>query len=258
MLHGQDMINEKIYIISDAHMGAQSAGVEEKKLELMISFLNSLREQPCRLVICGDLFDFWFEYRHAVPRRHFQLLAQLNRLVHSGIDIDYLAGNHDFWLGSFMEQQVGMHLHPEDLELMQSGKKIYFRHGDGLLKKDSGYRALKKVLRHPVCIFLYRLVHPDVGVPLALYFSQLSRNADKPACFKTDAEYRAYAFQKIEQGYDIVVLGHSHAPACIAHGQGWYVNAGNWIDSFTFAVLEAGRPALYRWNGQAVKIPSGL
>ena len=248
------MTDEKLIIISDAHLGAQSRADEQIKANRLLSFLQSRVSAPSRLIICGDLFDFWFEYRYAVPRRHFSILAQLSLLVRNGVRIDYIAGNHDFWLGSFLEQEVGLHLHRDDLELEQAGKKIYLRHGDGLIQKDHGYRALKKVLRHPFNVFLYRLLHPDVGVPLALFFSQLSRNADKAACFKTDNEYRSFAFQKIEQGYDLVVLGHSHMPACTPYRQGWYVNAGDWIKAFTFVEIVHGRPALYRWDGQARKI----
>jgi UDP-2,3-diacylglucosamine hydrolase len=250
-------MDEKIFIISDAHMGGGSAAEEAKKSDWLISFFKYLQTQPCRLVICGDLFDFWFEYRHAVPCRHFQVLAQLSELVRCGIKVDYIAGNHDFWLNSFMEREIGLHLHADDLELSQKGKKIYFCHGDGLMRKDRGYRALKKVLRHPWSVYLYRWVHPDIGVPLALYFSRLSRKADKPKALRKDNDYRAFAFAKIDQGYDVVVLGHTHLAACVAHGPGWYVNAGNWIDAFTYAVIEAGTPSLFGLNGQAQAIAAG-
>jgi len=250
-------MDEKIFIISDAHVGAQSAEVEAKKSARLISFFKFLQTQPGRLVICGDLFDFWFEYRYAVPGRHFHVLAQLSELVRSGKEIDYIAGNHDFWLNSFMERELGLRLHADDLELSQNGKKIYFCHGDGLLRQDRGYRALKKVLRHPWSIFLYRWVHPDIGVPLALHFSQLSRKAEKPAALKKDDDYRAFAFAKIDQGYDVVVLGHTHLAACVAHGPGWYVNAGNWMDVFSYAVIEAGKPSLFQWNGQPWAMDAG-
>ncbi|HPI73096.1 MAG TPA: UDP-2,3-diacylglucosamine diphosphatase [bacterium] len=243
-------MDEKIYIISDAHIGAQRAGMEEKKTALLLSFLQSLQDQPCRLIICGDLFDFWFEYRHAIPNRHFHILAQLSSLVRSGIPIDYIAGNHDFWLGAFMRREVGLQLHRDALELTHQDKKIYLLHGDGLLKKDYGYRALKRVLRHPLNVWLYRWLHPDIGVPLALFFSQMSRDADKAADQQSDEDYRAFAFAKIDQGYDMVVLGHTHVPACVRYRHGWYVNAGNWLTAFSYAVIEDGLPSLHRWEGR--------
>jgi UDP-2,3-diacylglucosamine hydrolase len=249
-------MSETVFIISDAHIGAQSAGEEGRKVSLLRSFLHHVAGQSGRLIINGDLFDFWFEYRHAVPRRHFHLIAQLAQMAQDGTGIDYVAGNHDFWLGSFMSHEVGLRVHRDALDLRSAGRRIHIRHGDGLLKKDHAYRMLKKVLRHPLNIFLYRLLHPDVGVPLALHFSQMSRNADKNGYYKTDQEYRAWAFRKMDEGYDGVVLGHSHIPALVQHGRGWYGNAGNWIHSFTFLKIEDGQPELYRWDGAAVPLPA--
>jgi UDP-2,3-diacylglucosamine hydrolase len=251
-------MNQTVFIISDAHIGAQSAGEEEKKAALLRSFLQYVAGQSARLIINGDLFDFWFEYHHAIPRTHFHLIAQLALMSRNGTTIDYVAGNHDFWLGTFMAQEVGLHVHRDEMELTCAGRRIYIRHGDGLLKKDHGYRVLKKILRHPLNIFLYRLLHPDIGVPLALFFSQMSRNAEKNVYFKTDEEYRAWAFKKIDEGYDGVILGHSHIPALVRHGQGWYANAGNWIQAFTFINIDNGQPGLYRWDGAATAVTTSV
>jgi UDP-2,3-diacylglucosamine hydrolase len=251
-------MNQTVFIISDAHVGAQSAGEEEHKIALLRSFLHYVAGQPARLIINGDLFDFWFEYRHAVPRSHFHLIAQLTLMIRNGTVIDYVAGNHDFWLGSFMTQEVGLQVHRDDMEIECSGRRIYVRHGDGLLQKDHAYRVLKKILRHPINIFLYRWLHPDIGVPLALYFSRMSRNAEKNSYFKTDHGYRTWAFAKIDAGYDGVILGHSHIPALVHHGGGWYANAGNWIKAFTFIKIENGQPGLFRWDGAAQAVSGSV
>lgn len=240
---------EKLYVFSDVHLGAQSAQVEKLKVDRLHSFLKHVSRQRADLVICGDLFDFWFEYRHAVPKRHFQIIAQLAQMVSDGHKIYYIAGNHDFWLGSFMEQEVGLTLCHDDLELQVAGKRIYFRHGDGLLKNDHLYRILKRVLRNPMNIQLYRLLHPDIGVPLALFFSHQSREASKDDPRYCDLDYREFAFRTIEKGYDVVVLGHTHWPALEQHHHGFYVNAGNWIDQFTFAILDHHAPQVKQWDG---------
>ncbi|MBN2357668.1 UDP-2,3-diacylglucosamine diphosphatase, partial [candidate division KSB1 bacterium] len=169
--------DRKTYFIADAHLGADTSEHERLKEQYISSFLQTFPLNDSRLLICGDLFDFWFEYRHAVPRRHFHVLAQLARLCRSGVPIDYIAGNHDFWLGSFLQKEIGMTLHRDDMILFQGQQRIYIRHGDGLLKKDHLYRLLKKILRFRPNIFLYRLLHPDLGIPLALFFSHLSRGA---------------------------------------------------------------------------------
>ena len=194
---------KKLFFISDAHFGAESPEKEKLKSARFFSFLEYFECQDADLYIVGDLFDFWFEYKHAVPRRHFQIIAYLSDLCRKGRNIHYLAGNHDFWLGSFMENEVGLVLHPDHYSIPDLPYRIYVKHGDGLMKNDHGYRFLKKVLRNPVNIFLYRLLHPDFGIPLALFFSSWSREVKDRANYN-DLDYREFAYGKIDQGNDFV------------------------------------------------------
>ncbi len=249
---------ERIYFISDAHLGAHDQKTERLKLSRLLSFFEYIDKNSV-LVICGDLFDFWFEYRFAVPRIHFPVLASLARLGRQGTRVHYVAGNHDFWLGSFMEKEIGLEVHPDEYVFTAQSKKFYVRHGDGLLSHDYLYRFLKKVLRNPVNIFLYRLLHPDLGVPLALFFSNISRNAAKDDYNYNDLDYRRYAFSKIESGFDVVVLGHTHVPANVKYKTGVYLNPGQWMSDFIFCRFENGAAGIFRWDGQnAEKIENDI
>lgn len=241
----------KIYFLSDVHLGAHSQELENQKERRLLSFYKMIENEPdAMLIIVGDLFDFWFEYRHVVPNKHFRILGRL-ALLAKEIDVHYMAGNHDFWLNSFMTKEIGIKVHSDDLVLENGGKQIYIRHGDGLLKNDHGYRLLKKIFRNKVNIFLYQLLHPDFGIPFALFFSNLSRNSgEKKSHTYMDIDYREYAFQQIENGYDMVVLGHTHWAAAAPHKHGYYVNPGFWGKDFTYAVVEDGEPFLYKWSGE--------
>jgi UDP-2,3-diacylglucosamine hydrolase len=238
----------RTFIISDAHLGAQSAEREGKKVSELLAFLDFVKEKDGELIICGDLFDFWFEYRHAVPRLHFRVITKLSDLVSSGVTIHYVAGNHDFWLDSFLHDQVGMTLHHDEYVFDRDDKKYFVKHGDGLQRRDHLYRLLKRVLRNRINIFLYRLIHPDLGVPIALFFSHLSRNSRKDRPGYSDSEYRQFAFAKIDEGYDFVILGHTHWPALEKYKQGWYLNAGSWLLPFSFIVIEDSKPEILRWD----------
>lgn len=239
----------RIYFISDAHLGATSSEQENFKESRLSSFLQRFPQHDARLVICGDLFDFWFEYRHVVPRRHFNMLARLARLSELGIPIDYIAGNHDFWLGTFLEE-IGITVHRDDMVIEQENDRIYICHGDGLLKNDYLYRLLKKILRFRINVTFYSLLHPDFGIPMALFFSRCSRNAAKYNNEYNDEDYRTFARQQLKQGYTGVVLGHTHIAALENFQGGWYVNPGDWVRSFTYAVVDKGQPALYLWDGE--------
>ncbi len=252
----------KLFCISDAHLGAQNPESEQIKKEMLTSFLDHVMHEDGELIINGDLFDFWFEYRYAVPRLHFQVLARLSNLVSTRKKIHYIAGNHDFWLDSFLQDQVGLTLHRDDFKLDFDGKKYYICHGDGLLKKDYFYRGLKKILRNPVNIFLYRLIHPDFGIPLALHFSHQSRTASKKQTSYSDTDYREFAFSKIEQGYDFVLLGHTHWPAKEKYLNGWYLNSGHWMAPFTFILIDDTTPKVLQWDGKKgvemkIELPPG-
>ena len=104
-----------VVFFSDVHLGAESKAREAEREARLHRFLNSLAGRYSRLVIVGDLFDFWFEYRTAIPRRAFPTLEILARLRRGGLEIDYLTGNHDFWLGSFLSSELGVRKSLRDL-----------------------------------------------------------------------------------------------------------------------------------------------
>lgn len=252
----------KLYCISDAHLGAHRSIIEDRKIVLLNSFLSSVLKSKAELLICGDLFDFWFEYNHAIPKLHFKTLSLLSEISNAGQKINYIAGNHDFWLGDFLENEIGLVLHKDEYAFDFSDKKVFALHGDGLYKKDYLYRATKKVLRNPINIFLYRLVHPDVGIPVALRFSHKSRETKSDKSKFSDLDYREFAYKKIAAGYDYVILGHTHWPAVEKFKKGWYLNAGNWIDAFTYIEIDGGGPKIKQWDGEKgvnylVSVPPG-
>src|SRR5512145_2740221 len=176
------MHDSSVFFMSDAHLGVESAEREGPRAARLHDFLNSLEGRASSLYIVGDLFDFWFEYRTAIPRRHFDTLTTLGRLREAGVDITYLNGNHDFWLGTFFRDTLGIRTHDGALTVEAQGRRLWLHHGDGLVGGDLGYRALKAVIRHPVSIGLYRLIHPDLGIPLAHAVSRWSRHSreDRP------------------------------------------------------------------------------
>jgi len=112
---------EAVYFIADAHLGADSREEEATREARLHGFLTSLIGRASALYIVGDLFDFWFEYRSTIPRRHFGTLAVLKRLREAGVTITYMNGNHDFWLGPFLKDELGIQTHEEALALALQG-----------------------------------------------------------------------------------------------------------------------------------------
>jgi UDP-2,3-diacylglucosamine hydrolase len=234
------------YFVSDAHLGISIRGHDDRQ-ERLFSFFDSITESAESLYIVGDLFDFWIEYKHAIRPDYYAVVARLGRLVESGVEIHYLAGNHDFALGPFLRDRVGVHIHQEHVETIVQGKKVHLYHGDGLVKKDVGYRILKRILRNPLNQRLYKLLHPDIGVPLGTFFSGNSRKM--LANWLTEEkleEYRQHA-RRLLATSDIVIFGHTHKPELRKYGDKTYVNTGEWIRKYTFAKMDKGEIRLWEW-----------
>ena len=233
-----------LYIFSDAHLGADSPDREAEKIAKISRLFELIRADGDRLVILGDLFDFWFEYKHAIPKEHHRMLFMLTGLIQQGITIDYVTGNHDFWMGDFFANQLGVSLYRDSLDLGYEGKNIHFTHGDGLARADRGYRLLKRILRHPLNVWLYRTLPPDWAIPLAKKVSGSSRGYTSRRDQTFAADYEAYAGQKLSSGFDLVAIGHLHLPVIKPLGSGIYVTTGDFIPHFTFAKLADGEVSL--------------
>ncbi len=235
------------FFLSDAHLGAEPREREAARERRLHDFLTWLRGRATHLYIIGDLFDFWFEYRHAIPRRHFATLAVLRELRRSGTEIAYLNGNHDFWLGPFLSQEIGLITCRDALAVSLQGRRIWLHHGDGLLGGDLGYKLLKRVLRNPLSIRLYQGIHPDVGLPVANRFSLASRHSRDARKLDGERLWREVAEPRFAEGFDSVMVGHIHQAYERREGGRVFFVLGDWIDQFTYVTLTNGEFELRSW-----------
>ena len=236
----------RFFFISDAHLGLRDDKEERQHISSLLDFFSYVKENGDGLYIVGDLFDFWFEYQSVIPRRHFPIIFALKALVNKGIRVEYITGNHDFGMDSFFDEDLGIPVHHESLDTALDGKRVFIAHGDGLAKKDVGYRLLKKVLRNRINIRLYRLLHPDLGFRLALFCSKLSRN--HLAIENREEEYIQYAKTKFADGFERVILAHTHRPQEYRENDFTYINTGDWMSFFSYGKLEEGQLSLEYWK----------
>jgi len=233
------------YLISDTHLGAAPRDVEHQVLR----FLRGLRGNARSLVINGDLFDFWFEWKTVVPRRSVRTLAALADLRESGTEILWIAGNHDCWGGEILRDDFGLDYHVGPWRGTIAGWETLIEHGDGLREvEDRKYRRLRSVIRHPLAIRAFRWLHPDLGTKLASGSSEASRT-HRPR--GNGQGLRAVAMGAIAAApsLDLVLYGHSHVPALErAAGGGVYANAGTWLEQPTYLRVDERSIELLRWN----------
>lgn len=238
------MLPGPCFVFSDVHLGATPPPVERT----LLGFLEHLRGRAGSVVINGDLFDFWFEWRSVMPRAGFRALAAVARLTDAGIPVLWIAGNHDCWGGEMLKNDVGVTYHVGAWTGAVAGWRTRFDHGDGLRDvEDRRYRLLRGVLRHSWSIRAFRWIHPDLGSRIALGSSHASRTYRA----RDGGEgLRRVAHRQLSElsDVDLLIYGHSHVPLLERTGAGVYANAGTWMDDTTYLTISDEAVRLHRWS----------
>jgi UDP-2,3-diacylglucosamine hydrolase len=173
---------KNIYFLSDAHLAFREDEIEVEKRQKLLAFLEYIANdrQADALYLVGDIFDFWFEWYHVVPKYWFPVLFRFRQLTEAGIKVYFITGNHDFYTGSYLEKEIGITCFNEYCEFERDSKRFFVAHGDGYAGKDRGYRLLKRIIRNPFSIFLYKtFISADLGMQMARWFSHSSRQLRK-------------------------------------------------------------------------------
>lgn len=227
------------------HFGTPNYQESRKREETFVSWLNFIKADASELYLVGDIFDFWFDYKTVVPKGFVRLLGKLAELSDAGIKIHYFKGNHDMWLNGYFEEELNVEVHSDNLEIERNGVKIFIGHGDGKGPKDYKYKLLKKVFRNPLFIWLFKWIHPDIGMAFAQFSSKSSRYATGEAKLETfkgvENEWLvSYCKKKLEQKHqDYFIFGHRHLALEIPISEKTtYINLGDWINYKSYAVFD--------------------
>ena len=232
--------NKKIYFASDQHLGAPTPKASLPREKKFVAWLDTIKEDAGTIFLLGDLFDFWFEYKTVVPKGFVRVLGKLAELKDAGIDIYFFVGNHDLWMRDYFQKELNIPIFHKPQEFEINGKIFLIGHGDGLGPSDHGYKRMKKVFTFPFFKWLFRWLHPDIGVRLGHYFSVKNKliSGDEDARFLGEEnEWLAlYCRRKLtEKHYDFFVFGHRHLPLEIElNNSSTYINLGDWIQYFTY------------------------
>ena len=233
-------------MVGDAHLGSADIRDEEAFHEL----LDTVPELGNRLLIMGDLFDFWFEYKAVIPRRPFRTLTKLAVLREKGIEIEMFGGNHDRWGGTFWAEDLGIPFNPGGSGMMLGGRQSWVHHGDGLAENKLGGRLIHRITRSRFTIGAFKALHPDLGFKLV---NRLSGGlADRTPDFMNTAaeaqERYARALLHERPEVQLVVLAHTHRQRLIEVAPNrFYLNAGQWMVDRHYAVIGAERIWTLSW-----------
>jgi UDP-2,3-diacylglucosamine hydrolase len=235
---------KKIYFLSDFHLGAPDAAKSLEREKRICRFLDSIKNDAGEIFIVGDLFDFWFEYRQVVPKGFVRILGKLAELTDSGIPVHFFVGNHDMWMKDYFQKELNIPVYFEPKEFTFYNKKFLVGHGDGLGPGDHGYKAMKKVFRHPFSKWMFGLLPPYIGIGIANYFSRKSRaktgTVDEIFLGEENEWLIIYCREILKQRhFDYFIFGHRHLPIDVQlNDNSRYINLGEWIKYDSYAVFD--------------------
>ncbi len=248
------MTAKKIYFASDFHLGApdfETSLIREKKI---VDWLNHIETTAEEIYLVGDIFDFWFEYKRAVPRGFVRLLGKIAELTDKGIPISIFTGNHDMWIFDYLPKEIGVNLYREPIIKEYFGKKYFIGHGDGLGPGDKGYKFLKKIFANKFCQWSFARLHPNFGIWLADKSSKTSRAKTGSDDEKFLGEEKEWLIQfcreeLTKQHIDYFVFGHRHLPLEYDLGNNsTYYNLGEWINYRTYLEVSEEGVELKVWE----------
>ncbi len=238
---------KKIYFASDFHLGSPNKEASNKREITICNWLDSIKNDAQTVFLVGDLFDFWFEYKHVVPKGFLRFFGKIVELQNAGIEFIFFTGNHDLWMFDYFEKELEIKIYREPTHFQINNKDFLIGHGDGLGPGDTGYKILKKIFTSKICQFLFRWLHPDIGMWFGNAWSMDRKTNERlisASIFVDKNKEWLYHFCKeIEETkhYDFYIFGHRHLALNIEiNSKSRYVNLGEWFISGknTFGVFD--------------------
>lgn len=245
---------KKIYFASDFHLGAPDEKTSLTREKKIVRWLDFVAQDAEAIYLVGDIFDFWFEYKHAIPKGFVRLQGKLAELTDKGIQIHFFTGNHDMWMFDYFTKEIGVIMHREPIQIAHHGTQFFIGHGDGLGPGDYGYKFIKKVFASSICQWLFARLHPNFGIAVANFWSRRSRkvngNSDEIFLGEQNEWLAIYAREILtKEHFDYFIFGHRHLPLDIQlNDKSRYINLGAWIKDCTYACFDGEKLVLKRWE----------
>lgn len=245
--------NKKIYFASDFHFGVPSYEASLQREKLVVQWLDEVSADAAAIYLVGDIFDFWFEYKEAIPKGFIRFQGKIAELTDKGVAIHFFTGNHDMWMFDYFEKELNVIIHREPIVLEVNGKKLLVGHGDALGPGDKGYKFIKKVFSNRFFQWCFARLHPNFGIGIANYFSRSSRAAtgetDEKFLGKENEWLAIYSEEYLQKEHvDYFVFGHRHLPIIMPVGaESHYYNLGEWLKYQTYGVLNGAEFELRKY-----------
>lgn len=238
------------YFLSDLHLGAPYFPDSRESEKRVVDFLDKIKEDADVIYLLGDILDYWYEYKHVVPRGFVRFFGKLAELSDMGIRIVWFIGNHDIWIFDYLPNELGVEVVDGYAIEEIDNVKFLLTHGDGIGKLKPSFKILRKLFRNRFCQFLFAGIHPRWTVPFANNWSRHSRKIEGPS--EEDAKRMTdnvltFSNDFVSEHPDIryFIFGHLHIfERYQLPGEAEVVILGEWISKNSYA----------RWNGNELEL----
>lgn len=244
----------KTYFISDMHLGACTFDNPLDYERRVVRFLDSIKDDCEELYLLGDVIDYWFEYKHVVPRGFTRFLGKIGEMTDRGIKVHWFTGNHDIWIFDYIQKETGAEVHHEGGLFTIQGKRCYLAHGDGYGHDTFAFRCMNRFFHSRLCQRLYSWIHPDLATAFAHRWSTHSRVTGEkfPDFLGEDKEHLvlfAKRYMKELPAPDLFIFGHRHIMLdLMLSRQTRLMILGDWIQHFSYAVMCDGQISLEQFE----------
>lgn len=235
------------YFLSDLHLGARYAGDVHAAERRVCRFLDAISPTAKRIFLVGDVLDYWYEYRYAVPRGFVRFFGKLAELSDSGVEITWLIGNHDIWIFDYLPAELGITVADGNLVTEIEGRKFFISHGDAQDDSSRSFRLMRTLFRNRFCQRLYAAIHPRWTIPFALGWSRHSRASGSEDDVPKPDRLVDFGRRYLRRHPDIAffIFGHLHILEDIAlPPDSRVIILGDWLSHFSYA----------RYHGQELTI----
>lgn len=247
--------NKKIFFASDFHLGVPNAEESLARERRIVRWLDSIKPEAHSVYLMGDIFDFWFEYKHTIPKGFIRLQGKLAEFTDAGIPVTFFTGNHDMWMFDYFKKELNITIHRDPVLLHVNNQRALIGHGDGLGPGDTTYKILKWFFNSSFCQWLFGWIHPNIGMGIAQFWSRRSRisNIKREELFKGEEnEFLLTYCKELEkkEHHDFYIFGHRHLPLNLKVSENSrYINLGEWVNFNTYALYDGNNIELKTFNG---------
>ncbi len=225
----------RIIFFSDTHLFRESV----HRTNVVEAFLRNECAKADIVFLVGDLFEFYHGYKGYIFPWYKGIAEAVRAITKRGKTVYFIEGNHEFGMGRYFQSYTGA-VCVNEVAIDIDGKRTFVAHGDKFVGGPVRM-ALKSHMASGVMDFFGPRLTWSIAMSARILLSKKKKTYNPRVAEK----FRGYARRKFIEGYDVVILAHSHMADKIEMNirgkERTYINTGDFFSNATYATYESGK-----------------